>query len=140
MPVTARLAGRLGMVPVLVVSAAVNGLSLLALAVAGPSAPLLIVLGTLIGASVPPLMPVVRALYPQMVQRDGVRALFALDTTAQELIWVIGPIVATFLASAVSTALPLVVSAAVTATGTVWFLLGAHRFRPTISQMRASSI
>src|SRR5881397_2980460 len=37
MPVTARLAGRLGMVPVLVVSAAVNGLSLLALAVAGPS-------------------------------------------------------------------------------------------------------
>ncbi len=134
MPVTARLAGRSEWCRFSWLSAAVNGLSLLALALAGPSAPLLIVLGLLIGASVPPLMPVVRALYPQMVPRDGVRALFALDTTAQELIWVVGPIVATFLASAVSTAIPLVVSAAVTMAGTVWFLLGAHRFRPTISQ------
>jgi MFS family permease len=137
-PVTARLAGRAGMVPTLVLSAAINGLSMVALAVAGSSAPVLTALGLLIGASVPPLMPVVRALYPQMVPRDGVRALFALDTTAQELIWVIGPIVATFLASAVSTAMPLVVSAAVTVAGTVWFLLGAHRFRPTISQRRAA--
>lgn len=138
MPATARLAGRAGMVPTLVVSASINGLSLLALAVAGSSAPLLMVLGLLIGASVPPLMPVVRALYPQMVPRDGVRALFALDTTAQELIWVVGPIVATFLASAVSTAIPLVVSAAVTVIGTVWFLFGAHRFRPAISQQKAA--
>jgi len=138
MPVTARLTGRVGMVPVLVASAAVNGLGLLALALAGSSAPLLIVLGLLIGASVPPLMPVVRALYPQMVRGDGVRALFALDTTAQELIWVVGPVVATFLASAVSTAIPLVVSAAVTVGGTVWFLLGAHRFRPTLAEHTAA--
>ncbi len=138
MPVTARLAGRAGMVPTLVASAAVNGLSLLMLAAAGSSALLLMALGLLIGASVPPLMPVVRALYPQMVPRDGVRALFALDTTAQELIWVVGPVLATFLASAVSTALPLILSAAVTVLGTTWFLLGARRFRPTISQQKAA--
>jgi MFS family permease len=138
MPVTARLAGRAGMVPTLVASAAVNGLSMLALAVAGSSGPLLMALGLLIGVSVPPLMPVVRALYPQMAPRDGVRALFALDTTAQELIWVVGPIVATFLASAVSTAIPLVLSAAVTVAGTIWFLLGAHRFRPSISQHKTA--
>jgi len=103
---------------------------MLALAFAGSAPAVLMVLGLLIGASVPPLMPVVRALYPQLVPRDGVRALFALDTTAQNLIWVIGPVAATFLASAVSTALPLVVSACVTVGGTVWFLVNAREFGP----------
>jgi predicted MFS family arabinose efflux permease len=81
---------------------------------------------------------VVRALYPQLVPRDGVRALFALDTTAQELIWVIGPVAATFLASAVSTALPLVVSAGITVGGTGWFLLSARRLRPEIPRNTSS--
>jgi MFS family permease len=138
MPVTARLTGRLGMVPTLSVAAVLNGLSMLALAFAGSAPAVLMVLGLLIGASVPPLMPVVRALYPQLVPRDGVRALFALDTTAQELIWVIGPVAATFLASAVSTALPLVVSACVTVGGTGWFLLSAKRLRPHIPRNTSS--
>ncbi|MEX7469756.1 hypothetical protein AB4Z39_08560 [Mycobacterium adipatum] len=86
-----------------------------------------------------PLMPVVRALYPQLVPRDGVRALFALDTTAQNLIWVIGPVAATFLASAVSTALPLVVSACVTVGGTVCFLVNAREFGPNCSAIQPHS-
>jgi predicted MFS family arabinose efflux permease len=96
------------------------------------------VLGFLIGASVPPLLPAVRALYPQMVPGQGLRALFALDTTAQELIWVIGPVAATFLASAISTAIPLLFSAAVTVVGTVWFLLSARQFRPMIVNSRVA--
>lgn len=138
MPMTARLAGRAGMVPTLGVSALVNGLSMLALAFAGASPALLAALGLLVGATVPPLMPVVRALYPQMVPRDGVRTLFALDTTAQELIWVIGPVATAFLASTVSTALPLVLSAAITVAGTVWFLLSAGRLRPRMSQREST--
>ncbi|MGV0813591.1 MFS transporter [Mycolicibacterium boenickei] len=129
MPVTARLAGR-AMTATLVAAALANGAAMLALAFAGASPALLLTLGVLIGASVPPLMPVVRALYPQLVPRDGVRALFAFDTTAQELIWVVGPVAATFLASALSTAIPLVVSAAVTVIGTGWFLLSAKHLRP----------
>lgn len=128
MPVTARLAGR-AMVTTLVVAALANGVAMLALAFAGASMALLMVLGVLIGATVPPLMPVVRALYPQLVTRDAVRVLFALDTTAQELIWVIGPVAATFLASTLSTAIPLVVSAAITVVGTGWFLLSAKHLR-----------
>ncbi|MBN3513012.1 Predicted arabinose efflux permease, MFS family [Mycobacterium sp. 88mf] len=129
MPVTARIAGR-AMVITLIVAALTNGVAMLALAFAGASGPLLLMLGVLIGASVPPLMPVVRALYPQLVPSDGVRALFAFDTTAQELIWVVGPVATTFLASALSTAIPLVVSAGVTVVGTGWFLLGARHLRP----------
>lgn len=139
MPVTARLAGRAGMVATLLGAALVNGLAMLGMALAGASAPLLMALGVLIGGSVPPLMPVVRALYPQLVStRDGVRALFAFDTTAQELIWVIGPVAATFFASAVSTVLPLVAAAVVTVSGTCWFLLSARRLRPpTVTQPAA---
>ncbi|WP_280834455.1 MFS transporter [Mycolicibacterium frederiksbergense] len=129
MPVTARIAGR-AMVPTLVVAALANGAGMLALAFAGSSPVLLMMLGAVVGATVPPLMPVVRALYPQLVTRDGVRVLFALDTTAQELIWVVGPVATTFLASSVSTAIPLVASAAVTVVGTGWFLLGAGQLRP----------
>ena len=118
------------------VAALVSGASMLALAFAGSSPVLLMTLGVLIGASVPPLMQVVRALYPKMVVGEGVRALFALDTTAQELIWVVGPVGATFLASVVSTAAPLVLSAAVTVLGTAWFLLSARRLHPGVAAGR----
>lgn len=137
MPITARLAGRLGVVPTLSVAASVSGASMIALAFAGSSPVLLLTLGVLIGSSVPPLMPVVRALYPKMVARDGVRALFALDTTAQELIWVVGPVAATFLASAASTAAPLILSAAITVLGTGWFLLSARRLHPGVVRSRS---
>lgn len=67
MPVTARLAGNAGMVPTLVIAALVNGASMIALALAVSSPAMLMALGLLVGASVPPLMPVIRALYPQLV-------------------------------------------------------------------------
>ena len=98
MPLTARLAGR-AMTPTLVTAALANGAAMIAMAFAGASPVLVLMLGVVIGASVPPLMPVVRALYPQLVPRDGVRALFAFDTTAPDLIWVVGPVATTFLAS-----------------------------------------
>ena len=72
-------------------------------------------------------MPVVRALYPRMVPADTVRALFAFDTTAQELIWVTGPVVVTVLASLVSTEVPLLAAAGITVTGSIAFVL-SHPF------------
>ncbi|WP_396899118.1 MFS transporter [Mycolicibacterium sp.] len=136
-PVTARVAGR-AMVATLVIAALANGAAMVALAFASTAPIVLLALGLLIGASVPPLMPVVRALYPQLVSRDGVRALFALDTTAQELIWVVGPVAATFLASAYATAVPLIASAVVTIVGTGWFLLSAKHLRPPVTARAAA--
>jgi MFS family permease len=130
LPMTARLAGRVGVARTLIAAAVINAMSTLALVFAGAFAPLLMGLGLLVGASAPPLMPVVRALYPRMVPNDQVRTLFALDTTAQELIWVIGPVLATFLASAVATAFPLILCAAITVVGTGWFLLAGRGLHP----------
>lgn len=127
MPMTARLAARVGVARTLSIAAVAHATGTVALIFAGTSAPLLTGLGLLTGASMPPLMPIVRALYPRMVPDDEVRTLFALDTTAQELIWVVGPVAATVLASAVSTAAPLILCAAVTLLGTSWFLVGSRR-------------
>jgi len=123
MPVTGRLAGVFGARRTLLSTAGVNATATIALALAPMRAPLILSLGVLVGASIPPIMPVVRALYPQIVPDDALRALFALDTTAQELIWIIGPVVATLLTSAVSPVTPLALCAIVTVAGTVWLLL-----------------
>jgi MFS family permease len=129
MPLTARIAGKIGRATTLMIAAAVNGGALMGLAVAGSAPMVLLLLGASIGASVPPLAPVVRAMYPYIVSGPGLRALFALDTTAQEVCWVVGPLAATLLAAALSTAMPLVVAAAVTVVGTAWFLFSARHIR-----------
>jgi MFS family permease len=138
MPLTARLAGHLGIVTTLLATAGANAAAVLALAFARPRAALLIALGVLIGASVPPLMPVIRALYPQIVAGDALRVLFALDTSAQELIWIVGPVAATLLASMISPATPLVIAAIITVTGTCAFLLSLNQRQVGIVRSAAS--
>jgi MFS family permease len=127
MPLTARLAGKTSRTTILMLAAVVNGLSLVALAMAGSTPAVLLTLGVLIGLSVPPLAPVVRSLYPYLVSGPKLRALFALDTTAQEVCWVVGPLAVTTLVSLASTAMPLMAAAIVTVVGTAWFLVAARR-------------
>jgi MFS family permease len=138
MPISARLTGRFGVTPVVLSAATVNSIGFLALAVAPPHLILLAALGVVVGASIPPMMPVVRALYPRMVPADTVRALFAFDTTAQELIWVTGPVVVTVLTSLVSTAAPLLAAAAITLTGSIAFVLSLQPRQPRIARSSSS--
>ena len=126
MPLVSRAVGVLGIRPPVLAAALLNAAGMLLLAFGPPLPVLMLLLGALIGASVPPLMPVVRALYPRLVPRRTVPALFALDTSAQELIWITGPVAATLLSGALSTQAPLVLAAAVTLGGTVWFVLTPH--------------
>jgi MFS family permease len=126
MPLVSRSVGVLGIRPPVFAAALLNATGMLLLAFGPPQPVLFAALGLVIGASVPPLMPVVRALYPRLVPRRAVPALFALDTSAQELIWITGPVAATLLAGTVSTRAPLVLAAVVTLVGTVWFLLTPH--------------
>lgn len=124
MPTAARIAGSVGVAVTLIATATVNTGVLLTLALSDVGNPfLLLVLGFFVGVSIPPIAPIVRAIYPQLVDPSAVRALFALDTTAQELIWIAGPVITTSLAAAISPAAPLLVSAVVTFTGTLWLLI-----------------
>lgn len=138
MPVSARLTARFGVTPVVLSAATINGIGFLALALAPAHLVLLAALGILVGASIPPMMPVVRALYPRMVPADTVRALFAFDTTAQELIWVTGPVVVTVLTSLMSTAVPLLAAAGITLTGSIAFVLSLQPRQPRIARGTSS--
>jgi len=138
MPVSARLTGRFGVTPVVLTAATINGIGFLALALAPAHLILLCALGVVVGASIPPMMPVVRALYPRMVPADTVRALFAFDTTAQELIWVTGPVVVTVLTSLVSTAAPLFAAGFITLTGSIAFVLSLQPRQPRIARSTSS--
>jgi MFS family permease len=138
MPISARLTGRFGVTPVVLSAAVINSIGFLALALAPAQLVLLCALGVVVGASIPPMMPVVRALYPRMVPADTVRALFAFDTTAQELIWVTGPVVVTMLTSLVSTAAPLLAAAGITLTGSIAFVLSLQPRQPRIARSSSS--
>ena len=138
MPISARLTGRFGVTPVVLTAATINGIGFLALALAPAQLVLLCALGVVVGASIPPMMPVVRALYPRMVPADTVRALFAFDTTAQELIWVTGPVVVTVLTSLISTAAPLLAAGVITLTGSIAFVLSLQPRQPRIARSTSS--
>jgi MFS family permease len=138
MPISARLTGRFGVTPVVLFAATINGIGFVALALAPAHLALLAALGVVVGASIPPMMPVVRALYPRMVPADTVRALFAFDTTAQELIWVTGPVVVTVLTSLVSTAAPLLAAGVITLTGSIAFVLSLQPRQPRIARSTSS--
>ncbi|MCW2557285.1 MAG: transporter [Mycobacterium sp.] len=138
MPISARLTGRFGVTPVVLSAATINSIGFLALALAPAHLILLAALGVVVGASIPPMMPVVRALYPRMVPADTVRAVFAFDTTAQELIWVTGPVVVTVLTSLISTAVPLLAAAGITLTGSIAFVMSLQPRQPRIARGTSS--
>ncbi|MBP6685501.1 MAG: MFS transporter, partial [Leucobacter sp.] len=76
-----------------------------------------------IGLTTPPITPAVRTLYPRLVPGKQISALFSLDAAAQELIWVLGPVVAVFIGAQFGTSVGLTVAAAFMLGGGAWFIL-----------------
>ncbi|WP_341873796.1 MFS transporter [Leucobacter coleopterorum] len=77
----------------------------------------------LVGLTTPPVTPAVRTLYPKLVPGNQLTALFSLDAAAQELIWVVGPVVAVLVSSQFGTVVGLCVAAAFMLLGGAWFIL-----------------
>ena len=121
-PVSGRLLGRFGVRPVLAVSTVVCAASIAGIALLPPAFLLTSALGTVAGLSVPPIMPAVRTLYPTLVPAPLLQSLFALDTSSQEAIWIVGPVLVTLLAGAVATSVPLLAAAVVMVLGGVWLI------------------
>lgn len=132
-PFTSRLVGTLGIRATVSITATINAGGLVVLSLVPLDGVIPFAIGLLIGASVPPIMPAIRALYPRLVPEDKVSALFALDTTAQELIWIGGPVLAAALSSASSPALSLWAAAAITVVGTAWFVTTPRLSEVTIA-------
>src|SRR4051794_17759518 len=121
-PLTSRLMGRLGMRPVLTVTTILCSLAILEIALVPQPVPASMVAALVAGLTYPPIQPAVRTIYPKMVTSRQLTPLFALDASAQELIWVGGPVIVTFVATQIGTVQGILLSVAMTAIGGAWFI------------------
>lgn len=68
-----------------------------------------IALSAIVGLTSPPIQSAARTVYPTLVKKKLLPSVYALDATSQELIWVIGPVLATVLAAQINTIVPVAV-------------------------------
>ncbi|ANP73662.1 MFS transporter [Cryobacterium arcticum] len=121
-PLTSRLMGRLGMRPVLIVTMVICTASIVAMALVPLPIIGLMIIGFIAGLSMPPIQPAVRTIYPKVVNSRQLTPLFSLDASAQEIIWVLGPVIATFVAIQVSTTAGILLAAFFLVAGGIWFV------------------
>src|SRR5690554_1242769 len=116
-PLTSRWMGIWGMRKVIALTLAVCLAAIAAIAFVPMSVPLYMLVGLVSGLSTPPIQPAVRTIYPKMVNSRQLTPLFSLDASAQEIIWVAGPVITTFLAIQVSPVLAICVAGSFLAVG-----------------------
>ncbi len=100
---TGRLVDRIGQQRVLITTGVITALAICAQALAmasGASVALLIAIGAVQGATVPPVSPSMRALWPKLIHEDRIETAYAFDSIALELAFIVGPLIAAGLATA----------------------------------------
>jgi MFS family permease len=120
-PVLGRLLSKFGTTRVLVTSATIGALAMLGIALLDASPVGMIALALVVGLTSPPIQTAARTIYPSLVKKKDLNAVYSLDATSQELIWVIGPVLATVLAAQINTVFVVVLMAAVQISGVIWF-------------------
>jgi MFS family permease len=103
-------------------AATISGLAMVAIAAYDSPPLVMIALAAMVGLTSPPIQAAVRTIYPTLVPRKQLTTLFSLDATAQEMIWVVGPLLATILAAQVSTGFAVLVMAVLQIFGAIMFL------------------
>jgi len=102
-----RLVDRVGRRPVILVMGATTTLVLCAEGIgilSGAAVWLLVALAALHGATIPPVSASMRSLWSQLVPEDTLESAFAFDAIQLELVFVVGPLIAAGLATALSPA------------------------------------
>jgi MFS family permease len=100
----------------------VTSLSMLGMAWVAPEPVLLILLAFAVGLSSPPIQPAARTIYPQITPKRHLGGLYSLDATAQEIIWVVGPLLATLVAAQFGNLMMIYVMVVIQLTGSAWFI------------------
>lgn len=135
-PLTSRWMGAWGMRRVLVLTLAVCAAMLAVITYLPMDIVWQMAVGLVLGLSMPPIQSAVRTIYPKLVTSRDLTVLYSLDATAQEIIWVAGPVVATFLATQVSPVVALTVALVFLVGGGVWFIAGREVGRVRIPRAR----
>jgi MFS family permease len=123
-PLLGRLVDRLGQTPVLLPAAALQATLLAALvlvAQAGAPVAAIVAVAAAAGAVLPPIAGCVRALWSEVAHEEELQTAYALDATTQETIWTLGPLLVALVAGFASAAAAVLLCAALTVCGTVYF-------------------
>lgn len=121
-PMTSRLMGVLGMRTVLWTTLALCSAAVAAIGLFVMPVPVTMAIAFFAGLSMPPIQPAVRTIYPKMVNSRQLTPLFSLDASAQEIIWIAGPVAITFVSTQVGTVEGILMSVAIMLAGGCWFI------------------
>jgi MFS family permease len=135
-PLTSRWMGSWGMRPVLVLTSIVALVSMAVIAFFVMPLWAYVAIGFVGGLAVPPVQPAVRTIYPKMVTSKQLTPLFSLDASAQELIWVAGPVITTFVATQIGTVEAIVVAMVFLLVGGTWFIASPELGRVRIPRSK----
>jgi MFS family permease len=145
-PMWSRLVDRTGQTRVLLGTAAGFAVcsAILGLIPAGSPAPLLIAMTVVTGAMAPPIVGCARALWPSVVHdRRVLESTYAVDSTAQEIMFITGPLLVVAVAGPFGTSAAMIVTGLVGLVGTVIFATapGSRRWRGTpATKARSGSV
>jgi len=120
-PLLGRWMGPVGPRKMLLFTAAISSVAILAVAFAPVPGIFLVGFCLIVGLSSPPIQMAVRTIYPTLVERKKMGVLYALDATIQEMIWIVGPVLATFVAAFISTTAGVALLAIIQMVGAIWF-------------------
>ncbi|HXB66443.1 MAG TPA: MFS transporter [Solirubrobacteraceae bacterium] len=95
--------------------------ALVLLTQAGAPVAATVVLAALAGGALPPIGGCVRALWSEVARGEELQTAYALDATTQETIWTLGPLLVGLTAGFVSPAAGVLLCAALTVCGTIYF-------------------
>jgi MFS family permease len=121
-PMTSRLMGVLGMRTVLWTTLALCSAAVAAIGLFVMPVPVTMAIAFFAGLSMPPIQPAVRTIYPKMVNSRQLTPLFSLDASAQEIIWIAGPVAITFVSTQIGTVEGILMSVAIMLAGGFWFI------------------
>jgi len=121
-PFTSRWMVSWGMRKVLILTVIVCTAAIITLALFPMATPWQMLVGFVLGISTPPVQSAVRTIYPKLVSSRHLTPLFSIDASAQEIIWVAGPVASTFLAIQISTTTAMLVAGFFMVAGGAWFI------------------
>lgn len=110
-PLLSRFMAKAGVTRVILPASIATALAMFGIAFYSGDPLVTIALSAIVGLTSPPIQAAARTVYPTLVKKRLLSSVYALDATAQELIWVIGPVLATILAAQINTAFPVIVMA-----------------------------
>lgn len=120
-PLLGRWLSKYGVRRLLIATAIFGALCMTTIALFKLPPVIILILALLVGLTSPPIQSAVRTIYPTLVKKDQLDTVYSLDATAQEIIWVIGPVLAAFIASVSNTTVVVLLMAAIQIIGTSWF-------------------